>query len=64
MAGKLNVIARIAWYRCMLTLSINFLNPFMGFMEDHVINQACAFVLPHKGMHTKIHAILGTGTEM
>lgn len=63
-AGKLNVITRIACYRCILTLSINFLNTFMGFMKDHVINQACAFVLPCKGMHNKICTVLGTGAEM
>lgn len=36
----------------------------MGFMKDHVINLACAFVLPCKGTHKKIHSVLGTGTEM
>lgn len=64
MAGKLNVITRIACYRCVLTLSINFLNPFLGFMRDRVINLACAFVLPHKGRQKKIHTALGTGAEM
>lgn len=63
-AGKLNVITRIACYRYILSLSINFVNPFMALMKGHVINQACAFVLPGKGVHTEIHTVLGTGTEM
>lgn len=50
MAEKVNVITRIACYRCVLTLSVNFLNTLMGIMKGHVVNQARASILPCKGM--------------
>lgn len=59
-AGKVNVITRTACFRCVLTLSINFLNTLMGLMKGHVINEARAFVLPCKGMHNETC----TGTEV
>lgn len=51
MAGKVNVITRVACYRYVLTLSVNFLTILMGLTKGHVINQASAFVLPCERMH-------------
>lgn len=63
-AGKVNVITRIACYKCVLTLSVNFLTTLMGLRKGHVINQARAFILPHKGMHDETCIVPGMGTEM
>lgn len=43
---------------------MNFLNTLIGLIMGHELNQACAFVLPCKGMHNETCAVPDMGTEV